>query len=65
VSRINEPPPGPDIPAESLTDEAARKAELAVPAELVAGSVGDYIRTSIARIRAGESGILPVVGGCS
>jgi D-xylose transport system permease protein len=63
VSRIDEPPPGPEIPAESLTDEAARKAELAVPAELVAGSVGDYIRTSIARIRAGESGILPVVGG--
>jgi D-xylose transport system permease protein len=63
VSRIDEPPRGPEIPAESLTDEAARKAELAVPAELVAGSVGDYIRTSIARIRAGESGILPVVGG--
>jgi D-xylose transport system permease protein len=45
------------------TEEAARKAELAVPADLTAGSVNEYLKGSLARIRAGESGILPVVGG--
>jgi D-xylose transport system permease protein len=63
VSKIEPPPADPNLPPEHLTDEAARKAELAVPAELVAESVGDYLRTSISRIKAGESGILPVVGG--
>jgi ABC-type xylose transport system permease subunit len=48
---------------EDLTEQAAREAELAVPAELVAGSVREYVRTGIARIRAGESGVLPVVAG--
>jgi D-xylose transport system permease protein len=45
------------------TEEAARQAELALPAELAAGSVGEYVRTSLVRIKAGESGVLPVVGG--
>jgi D-xylose transport system permease protein len=63
VSKVEPPPAGQDVPPEHLSDEAARKAELAVPAELVADSVGDYLRTSISRIKAGESGILPVVGG--
>jgi D-xylose transport system permease protein len=48
---------------EELTEQAAREAELAVPAELVAGSVREYLKTSIARIKAGESGVLPVVAG--
>jgi D-xylose transport system permease protein len=48
---------------EDVTEQAAREAELAVPAELVAGSVREYVRTGIARIRAGESGVLPVVAG--
>jgi D-xylose transport system permease protein len=48
---------------EELTEQAAREAELAVPAELVAGSVREYVQSSIARIKAGESGILPVVAG--
>ena len=48
---------------EAQTEAAARQAELAVPAELAADSVGEYFRASIARIRAGESGVLPVVGG--
>jgi D-xylose transport system permease protein len=48
---------------EAQTETAARQAELAVPAELAADSVGEYLRASLARIRAGESGILPVVGG--
>src|SRR6185436_15778323 len=63
VSKLEPPPADPNLPPEHLSDEAARKAELAVPAELVAESVGDYLRTSISRIKAGESGILPVVGG--
>jgi D-xylose transport system permease protein len=52
-----------DIAQDVLSEEAAREAELAVPAELVAGSVREYVRTSLARMRAGESGILPVVAG--
>ena len=46
-----------------MTAAAARKAELALPPDIVADSLGDYLRTSLARIRAGESGVLPVVGG--
>jgi len=34
-----------------------------VPAELVSTSVGDYLKASLARIRGGETGVLPVVGG--
>ena len=45
------------------TEEAARQAELALPAELAAESVGDYLRSSLARVKAGESGVLPVVAG--
>jgi D-xylose transport system permease protein len=65
VSKIDEPvsPPVPDVPPDELTEAAARQAELAVPAELVAGSVGEYLRGSLSRIKAGESGVLPVVGG--
>jgi D-xylose transport system permease protein len=53
-------PPEPEV---DQTEAAARQAELAVPAELVASSAGEYFRSSIARIKAGESGILPVVAG--
>jgi D-xylose transport system permease protein len=59
VSQTDQPP----APPEPLSDEAARKAALDIPPELVADSVGDYVRASIARIRAGESGILPVAAG--
>jgi D-xylose transport system permease protein len=62
VSTVDEPV-GPEIPPEELSDEAARKAELAVPAELVAGSASEYLRSLIMRIRAGEAGVLPVIGG--
>ncbi|MBO0686841.1 MAG: ABC transporter permease, partial [Candidatus Dormibacteraeota bacterium] len=43
--------------------EAAATAQLEVPPELVASSLGEYMRAWIARIRAGESGVLPVIGG--
>ena len=48
---------------EVLEEEAARQAELALPAELAAESVGDYFRSALVRVKAGESGILPVVAG--
>jgi len=48
---------------EILEEEAARQAELALPAELAAESVGDYFRSALARVKAGESGILPVLAG--
>jgi D-xylose transport system permease protein len=64
VAKLDEPaPPAGAAPAEDLTDSAARQAELAVSPELVAGSVGEYVRASLSRVRAGQAGILPVVGG--
>ena len=62
MAKVDEPvaPPEPEV---DQTEAAARQAELAVPAELMADSVGDYFRGAIARIKAGESGILPVVAG--
>ena len=62
MSTVDEPV-GPEIPPEELSEEAARKAELAVPASLVAGSASEYLRSSLTRIRAGEAGVLPVIGG--
>jgi D-xylose transport system permease protein len=40
---------------------AADEAAVDVPAELVAQSLGQYLRASWARVRAGNSGVLPVV----
>ena len=42
---------------------AAHKAELAVAPELVAGSLREYAHAWFARLRGGESGVLPVVVG--
>jgi D-xylose transport system permease protein len=61
VSKVDEPaPPGPE---EELTGAAAREAELAMPASIAAGSVGEYFKGSLSRVKAGESGVLPVLGG--
>jgi len=46
-----------------MTQAAEARAQLAVSPELVAGSVPEYLRASLSRIRAGQVGILPVVGG--
>ena len=54
---------GPALTPESVTEAAASSAELAVAPELVAGSLGEYLRAWAARIRAGDSGILPVIVG--
>jgi D-xylose transport system permease protein len=68
MARIEGPvsPAGPAADAETdepSTEAAAAEAELAVAPELVANSVGEYLRASLARVKAGESGVLPVVGG--
>src|SRR6266542_2276483 len=65
MAKVEEPAPAPGdaAPVEELTEAAAREAELAVSPELVAGSVREYVRASLARMRAGESGVLPVVAG--
>ena len=54
---------GPPLTPESVTDAAASSAELAVAPEIVAGSLGEYLRAWAARIKAGDSGILPVIVG--
>jgi len=45
---------------ERLTDQAAA---VVVPPEIIANSLGEYVRAWIARVRFGESGALPVVVG--
>src|ERR1051325_1084177 len=55
------PPPADD--AGTLSEAAAAKAELAVAPELVATSLRDYLLASYVRVRGGDSGVLPVVGG--
>jgi D-xylose transport system permease protein len=54
---------GPPVTPEPVTEAAATSAELAVAPELVAHSLGEYLRAWAARIRAGDSGILPVIVG--
>jgi len=66
MSKVDEPAepserfPGTDAPT---TAAAASKAALAVAPELVAESLGEYVRVWLTRIRGGETGVLPVVAG--
>jgi D-xylose transport system permease protein len=61
--------PRPELPpeaAEELTKDltsAAEAAAIEVPPELVAQTLGEYLRAWGTRIRSGESGILPVLVG--
>jgi D-xylose transport system permease protein len=55
-------PPGVAPEAPDLT-EAAGAAQVEVPPALVAQSLGEYITASLARVRSGESGVLPVIVG--
>jgi D-xylose transport system permease protein len=55
-------PPGVAPEAPDLTD-AAGAAQVEVPPALVAQSLGEYITASVARVRSGESGVLPVIIG--
>ena len=65
MAKVDEPAPpteGPP-PSEELTSAAASHAALAVAPELMADSFSGYLRAWAVRVRAGESGVLPVVGG--
>ncbi|HEX7277952.1 MAG TPA: hypothetical protein VF244_11300 [Acidimicrobiales bacterium] len=48
---------------EELSEAAATQADLAVAPEIMANSLGEYLRAAFARMKAGETGVLPVVGG--
>ncbi|MFB3739003.1 MAG: sugar ABC transporter permease [Candidatus Velamenicoccus archaeovorus] len=59
MAKLDEPP----APSDAEPPQAAEVADMAVPAELVSNSVGEYLRASLQRIKGGETGVLPVVGG--
>jgi D-xylose transport system permease protein len=61
MAKIDEPAPG--VSAEGEDRGAAAAEDLSVPPELVSGSVSEYLRMSLARIRGGDTGVLPVVAG--
>jgi D-xylose transport system permease protein len=63
MAKVDEPSSGSVQQAEELTREAEAKAQLAVAPELVAGSLSEYVRASIVRLRAGQTGVLPVIAG--
>jgi D-xylose transport system permease protein len=52
----------PDVETDDEQEPASGRA-LAFSPELVATSVPEYLRMSLARIRSGETGVIPVVGG--
>lgn len=54
---------GSPVEPEPLSEEAAKDATLVVAPELMANSLAEYLRASLARVRGGESGVLPVIGG--
>src|SRR5262249_38755411 len=60
MAKVEEPAPKAQEP---LSEKATTQADLAVAPSLVATSIGDYLKAYVARVRAGESGVLPVVGG--
>ena len=65
MSEVKEPQrEGRSIPdLEVLTPAAAAEADLALSPELAANSLPEYLRAAMSRVRNGESGVLPVVGG--
>ncbi len=58
MAKLEEPASAPSADQPDEADVVA-----AVPPELVSNSVGEYLRASLARIKGGETGVLPVVGG--
>jgi D-xylose transport system permease protein len=61
-------PPSPregERPAadETVSGAAAREAELAASPELMANTLGEYLRAWVKRVRSGDSGVLPILGG--
>src|SRR5580765_8431123 len=65
MSEVKEPQQeGRSIPdLEVLTPAAVAEADLALSPELAANSLPEYLRAAVSRVRNGESGVLPVVGG--
>ncbi len=61
MAKVDEPAPG--VSAGDEDNGAAAAEDLSVSPELVSGSVSEYLRMSFARIRAGDTGVLPVVAG--
>jgi D-xylose transport system permease protein len=57
MTTVDEPIPTPDAEEDGSLDPKD------VPSELVANSVGEYLKASFARMRGGETGVLPVVAG--
>ena len=51
----------PELPPDPTA--ATKVAELEVPPEIVAQTLGEYLRAWAARVRAGDSGVLPVIAG--
>jgi D-xylose transport system permease protein len=51
------------VTIEDLTPAAEAQAERAMAPELVADSLSQYLRAAVNRVRAGDSGVLPVVAG--
>jgi D-xylose transport system permease protein len=60
MAKVEEPPPQTH---EALSEKASTQADLAVAPALVATSIGEYLKAYVARVRGGDSGVLPVVGG--
>jgi len=63
VGGTSPPQAAPEAAPEAVTEAAASRAELAVAPEIVANSLGEYLRAWASRIRAGESGVLPLIIG--
>jgi D-xylose transport system permease protein len=68
AGRENDPPiaaaePAPAEPLVDLTAASAGAAAVEVPPELLAQSLGQYLRAWWQRVRSGDSGVLPVVLG--
>jgi D-xylose transport system permease protein len=61
MAKVDEPVPV--VSAEGEDTGAAAAEDLSVPPELVSGSVSEYLRMSFARVRGGDTGVLPVVAG--
>jgi D-xylose transport system permease protein len=61
VARTEPPPPAP--PDEDLGEVPIEQLAATGTPELVANSLGEYVRAWVARVRAGDTGVLPVVLG--
>jgi D-xylose transport system permease protein len=56
-------PGGTDDPVDTPADQETPEALIAVAPEVLANSLGEYVRAWVIRIRSGESGVLPILAG--